>query len=772
MKTVLAYMIPMDDWKTYGANAARFTEMYRLYPPQVDHELLIVCCNGPITAQITSLFKGIPATFDNYYGTGWDCGAAQATAKKIDCDFLVTANSSVYFRRPGWLRRLVAVRIEHGEGLYGAMASYESLPYVAGEVNPHIRTSFYGCSPHAFRQFPFTIDSREKCFKFECGSWNFARWFEERGKRCLMVTWDGCYGKQEFRTPANVFRKGDQNNLIIRDRHTDVYDMADSQLRAELELRADGGLPSLNACIGLPASITGDRDDAATGRNRAPVKAQLPSFEPNRSAAANLAEADVLAADQRPERLLVSIGMPVYNGEQYLALALESLLQQDYPHFEVIISDNASLDRTEEICRKFAQRDPRIRYIRQLQNQGMPWNFAHVVQEAKGEYFMWASHDDLFHHSYIGKCLEKLAAHPGAVFCCTEVNFIDAEGRPHSDWSNKNYKNIDTLGMTPPQRIHELISRMGWFATYGLARLENVKKLSLGLDTYGFDVVLIEELLLLGDFVKIHEPLFSYRMAKYKSVEDFQADFNSEQSVRSATKTPYADLATDLLQTAYRSPLSDKDKVKIFADFVFTLTLHNPWWRKSITIEILGEEVALPDSAFALLLAAMLSRSVPLGAMKSNPLIGALSGMACGKTDLLKVAELHRTRPGGLPLSDCHKEAIRLFAEENFEESSRLFDDVLLQQESSELWSDWASVQLACNRAADGERGLRRALALDADNDLAALKLGVLLATLDRNGEATSYLERCAAKATEPERSEIQQLLADCRSKLAYAVRR
>jgi glycosyltransferase involved in cell wall biosynthesis len=134
---------------------------------------------------------------------------------------------------------------------------------------------------------------------------------------------------------------------------------------------------------------------------------------------------------------LVSIGMPIFDAEQYLAGALRAILAQDYPNFELIISDNGSKDRTKEICLEFQKTDSRIRYIRHPKNLGASKNFAFVVHQARGEYFMWAAHDDLLHPCFIRKCMEQLGAHPEAVLCCTEINFIDADGLPHSSWSNK-----------------------------------------------------------------------------------------------------------------------------------------------------------------------------------------------------------------------------------------------------------------------------------------------------------------------------------------------
>lgn len=91
----------------------------------------------------------------------------------------------------------------------------------------------------------------------------------------------------------------------------------------------------------------------------------------------------------------VSIGMPVYNGENYIREALDSLLAQTFTNFELIISDNASNDATETICREYAARDSRIRYFRQSNSIGGLGNFLFVLDEAAGEYFIWASHDDV-----------------------------------------------------------------------------------------------------------------------------------------------------------------------------------------------------------------------------------------------------------------------------------------------------------------------------------------------------------------------------------------
>lgn len=101
----------------------------------------------------------------------------------------------------------------------------------------------------------------------------------------------------------------------------------------------------------------------------------------------------------------VSIGLPVFNGERFLAEAVESLLAQGFRDFELIISDNASTDRTGEICRRMAERDPRIRYLRQVRNIGAPANFTHVFDEARGDFFMWAAADDVWSANWLATIL-------------------------------------------------------------------------------------------------------------------------------------------------------------------------------------------------------------------------------------------------------------------------------------------------------------------------------------------------------------------------------
>jgi glycosyltransferase involved in cell wall biosynthesis len=116
-----------------------------------------------------------------------------------------------------------------------------------------------------------------------------------------------------------------------------------------------------------------------------------------------------------PSCPMLTVGMPVYNADRFLAKALDSFLGQTFKDFELLISDNASTDRTEEICREYAARDHRIRYFRNPQNMGAGWNFRRVYSLANEKYYKYAAHDDFIEPTFLEECTAALEADPGLV---------------------------------------------------------------------------------------------------------------------------------------------------------------------------------------------------------------------------------------------------------------------------------------------------------------------------------------------------------------------
>ncbi|NER36168.1 MAG: glycosyltransferase [Oscillatoria sp. SIO1A7] len=272
-----------------------------------------------------------------------------------------------------------------------------------------------------------------------------------------------------------------------------------------------------------------------------------------------------------PNSPLVSIGMPVYNGDRYLRLALDSLLAQDYDNFELIISDNASTDKTSEICREYAARDSRIRYYRNPINLGATKNFNLVFELSAGEYFMWAAHDDLWDKTYVRKCAEKLQKNPNAVLCSSEAKLINEEGNQLV--GVKYNRELNTAGLSVRERVRRLIGQINWYESiYGIIRPEALRKTNLLSDRYGSDVIILMELMLLGEFAKVTEPLFSYRL-------------RLEQDHEEGVEKPYTNLAKNLLEAVRESSLEASLKREVAADVVEVLSFNNIEWRNVIINE-------------------------------------------------------------------------------------------------------------------------------------------------------------------------------------------
>jgi glycosyltransferase involved in cell wall biosynthesis len=116
---------------------------------------------------------------------------------------------------------------------------------------------------------------------------------------------------------------------------------------------------------------------------------------------------------------LVTIGIPTYNDQGYIALAINDLLNQDYQNIEIIISDNCSTDNTENICRQFFEHNKKIKYVRQSKNIGPQMNFKYLWDLSGGQYFMWAASDDRWDSQFVSTLVSALEgdAKSAVAFC-------------------------------------------------------------------------------------------------------------------------------------------------------------------------------------------------------------------------------------------------------------------------------------------------------------------------------------------------------------------
>ena len=204
----------------------------------------------------------------------------------------------------------------------------------------------------------------------------------------------------------------------------------------------------------------------------------------------------------------LSIGLPVFNGELFLRQALDSLLNQTYRDFELIIVDNASTDATGSLCEEYAARDPRVRYVRQPENVGAAENFNTAFRLGRGELFKWAAHDDTLAPDFLERCIAVLDEQPDVVLAYSRVAQIDSHGEVIGAYDYP--MRVDSPD--PLVRFHDLVLTNHFcVAGFGVIRRAGPGKTPLIAKYVGSDRVLLAELALHGRLVEIPEYLFFRR---------------------------------------------------------------------------------------------------------------------------------------------------------------------------------------------------------------------------------------------------------------------
>ncbi|MGI5212317.1 glycosyltransferase family 2 protein [Plantactinospora sp. CA-290183] len=206
----------------------------------------------------------------------------------------------------------------------------------------------------------------------------------------------------------------------------------------------------------------------------------------------------------------VTLGVPLYNAERYLEGCLDALLAQDYPDFEIVVSDNASSDRTWDICRRYAERDPRIRLYRNPRNFGGHVNYARVVELARGELFKWVAYDDICLPAYLSTCVAALdTAGPQAVLAYPRTVLIDEAGAVIGPYADR----LDLRDPRPWRRVAGVARNINLcHAHFGVFRMSALRRTGMIRPFLSSDYTLIAEVARLGEIHEVDQPLFLRRM--------------------------------------------------------------------------------------------------------------------------------------------------------------------------------------------------------------------------------------------------------------------
>ena len=218
-----------------------------------------------------------------------------------------------------------------------------------------------------------------------------------------------------------------------------------------------------------------------------------------------------MTADRLRPRL--SIGLPVYNGEEYLRASIDAVLGQTYTDFELILSSNASTDGTDDICREYAARDPRITFYRQERNVGAAPHHDFVLQKSRGELFKWASGDDLWARDLVARCVELLDQHPDAILAHSYTAAIDGADTVIQALEYP----LHTDAPQAPERLRSMLfdgdlpGAIQADDFYGVMRTDVLRKVKPHGSFYHADQVFMAEVALHGRFLQVPDWLYFRR---------------------------------------------------------------------------------------------------------------------------------------------------------------------------------------------------------------------------------------------------------------------
>ncbi|MBP9500803.1 MAG: glycosyltransferase family 2 protein [Candidatus Promineofilum sp.] len=261
----------------------------------------------------------------------------------------------------------------------------------------------------------------------------------------------------------------------------------------------------------------------------------------------------------------VTVGLPIYNGQNYLVETIESILAQTFTDFELVISDNASTDETEKICREYLAKDERIRYFRNSVNLGAAANYNHVFELGRGLYFKWAAHDDLLAPTFLERCVEALDNDPDVVLAYARAKAIDAKGDIVLQIPGKQFFGSPI----PRKRFYEFVlDPAPVVAVFGLMRRDVLGRTRLIGKYSGSDRPLLSELSLLGKFFEVPEFLFFYRFHEEqswggnKSAQVQQAWYDPHRAGK--TTFPQWRLLREHIRSIERAPLGLTEKLPCY----------------------------------------------------------------------------------------------------------------------------------------------------------------------------------------------------------------
>lgn len=291
----------------------------------------------------------------------------------------------------------------------------------------------------------------------------------------------------------------------------------------------------------------------------------------------------------------VSIGLPVFNGEQYLAEAIEAHLGQTFTDFEIIVSDNASTDGTEAIARSYAARDRRVRYHRNPANVGAPKNFNLAFERSRGDYFKWSAHDDRIEPGFLGQCVAALDGDPSVVLCSTGIEIVDETGAVTGTYDSPL---VNASAQDASRRFADLVLiDYPCYEFYGLIRSDVLRRTPLFGGYIAADRVLLAEIGLHGRFHEIPGRLFRSRDHAQRALRAAPFHLRAkwfDPENRSRRVYPHFRFFREYFSSVRRAPIGRTEKLRCYLVLIRWPAANANWARMGSDLIAAAFPGALP----------------------------------------------------------------------------------------------------------------------------------------------------------------------------------
>ncbi|HKW36643.1 MAG TPA: glycosyltransferase family 2 protein [Burkholderiales bacterium] len=262
---------------------------------------------------------------------------------------------------------------------------------------------------------------------------------------------------------------------------------------------------------------------------------------------------------------LVSVGLPVYNGETFLRGAIDSVLGQSHANLELIVSDNASTDGSGAIAAEYALRDPRVRHVRQPRNIGATRNYNFVAAAARGKYMKWASANDYCDAAMLAACVEVLESDSRAVLCYGRTRLVEETTGAVRPFEG----DLSLTEDSPSVRLFRVLTEMTLNNAFnGLIRADALRRTGLIRNYPAGDIVLMAELAMAGTFVLLPQPLLHRRMGPRtfsSQLSDAELRYFLDPEAKSGAGLDRLRMNLDYFRSALRAPMSFREKRRALA---------------------------------------------------------------------------------------------------------------------------------------------------------------------------------------------------------------